>query len=126
MRAKSATVMAKQVLQPIPVTLLIEPNQLVALDGDTALLRLPANSGHGHEDGGSCIACAMRTDVRALLFDLFEGAKQGLRPSFSKVVVDARAVKDPAVVVAALTGKLPAQALRDHTVARLFYLAGAG
>ena len=35
--------------------------------------------------------------------------------------------RDPvqSVVVAALTGKLPAQALRDHTVARSFYLAGA-
>jgi hypothetical protein len=67
----------------------------------------------------------MRTDVRALLFDLLEGAKQGLRPGFSKVVVDASAVADTAQVIAALQGKLPAQALRDHTVARSFYLAGA-
>ena len=112
-------------IEPIAVTLITEPGRLLALDSDTALLRLPANSGHGHEDGGQCIACAMRTDVRALLFDMLEGAKQGLRPAFSKVVVDASAVKDVSVVIAALTGKLPAQALRDHTVARVFYLAGA-
>ncbi|KQX42655.1 hypothetical protein ASD04_01410 [Devosia sp. Root436] len=116
---------AKHPLEPIPVTLVTEPIHLVPLDADTALLRLPANSGHGHADGEQCIACAMRTDVRALLFDLLEGAKQGLRPGFKRVVVDASAVADKGQVIAALTGKLPAQALRDHTVARLFYLAGA-
>ena len=112
-------------IEPIPVTVVTEPRRLLALDADTALLRLPANTGHGHEDGSNCIACAMRTDVRALLFDMLEGVKLGLRPAFSKVVVDASAVADTSVVIAALQGKLPAQALRDHTVARLFYLAGA-
>lgn len=112
-------------IEPIPVTLITEAGRLLALDGDTALLRLPANSGHGHEDGAQCPACAMRTDVRALLFDMLEGARQGLRPGFSKVVVDASAVADQGKVVDALLGKLPAQALRDHTVARSFVLVGA-
>lgn len=111
-------------VDPIPVTLITEPGQLVPLDGDTALLRLPANSGHGHDDGASCVACAAQLDVRAQLFNLLEGVKQGLRPPFHKVVVDASAVTDTSRVVAALTGKLPAQALRDHTVARTFYLVG--
>ncbi|KFC72377.1 hypothetical protein FF80_00132 [Devosia sp. LC5] len=111
-------------VEPIPVTLVTEPTRLLALGPDTALLRLPANSGHGHPDGDNCIACAGRNDVRAMLFDLLEGAKQGLRPAFKNVVVDASAVPDPGQVVAALTGKLPAQAMRDHTVARLFYLVG--
>lgn len=111
-------------IEQIPVTIITEP-RLLALDADTALLRLPANTGHGHDDGSTCVACAMRADVRALLFDLHEGAKRGLRPAFKRVVVDASAVPDTSVIVAALTGKLPAQALRDHTVARLFYLAGA-
>jgi hypothetical protein len=115
----------KQKIAQIPVTVVTAPGRLLALDADTALLRLPANSGHGHEDGSNCIACAMRTDVRALLFDLLEEAKQGLRPAFKRVVVDASMVPDASVVIAALQGKLPAQALRDHTVARLFYLAGA-
>jgi hypothetical protein len=112
-------------IEQIPVIIITEPKHLVALDGDTALLRLPANSGHGHGEGEHCIACAARTDVRALLYDMLEEAKQGLRPAFRRVVVDASAVPDASVVVAALQGKLPAQALRDHTVARLFYLAGA-
>ena len=112
-------------IDPIPVEVITTPGRLFPLDADTALLRLPANTGHGHEDGAQCIACAMRTDVRALLFDLLEGARQGLRPPFKRVVVDASAVPDASVVIAALQGKLPAQALRDHTVARLFYLAGA-
>lgn len=110
---------------PIPVTLVTDHQPLLALGPDTALLRLPANSGHGHADGEQCIACAMRTDVRALLFDLLEGARQGLRPAFTHVVVDASAVADTGQIVAALTGKLPAQALRDHTVARRFTLTGA-
>jgi hypothetical protein len=107
----------------ISVTLITQPG-LVPLDADTALLRLPANSGHGHSDGTTCVACAAHGDVRAMLFDLLEGAKRGLRPAFSKVVVDASAVADTGQVVDALTGKLPAQALRDHTVARLFVLVG--
>ena len=110
---------------PIPVTLVAQAGHMLALDANTALLRLPANSGHGHADGQHCVACAMRTDVRALLFDMLEEVKRGMRPAFSRVVVDASAVPDVSVVTAALTGKLPAQALRDHTVARLFYLADA-
>jgi hypothetical protein len=112
-------------VEPIPVTVVTETGHLLALDANTALLRLPANSGHGHADGQNCVACATRTDVRALLYDMLEEVKLGRRARFTRVVVDASAVTDPSVVVAALTGKLPAQALRDHAVARLFYLADA-
>lgn len=122
MDAARRSIMSK--IDQIPVTVITEPG-LVPLDPDTALLSLPANSGHGHADGSTCIACATRTDVRALLFDLLEGARQGVRPGFNRVVVDASAVPDVSVVIAALQGKLPAQALRDHTVARTFCLVGA-
>lgn len=111
--------------EPIAVTLITERRKLLPLDGDTALLRLPANSGHGHEDGDTCPACAALTDVRARLFNLLEEARLGLRPAFGRVIVDASAVAEPGKVVDALTGRLPAQALRDHTVARRFYLTGA-
>ena len=111
-------------IDPIPVTLVTEPGQFVPLDGDTALVRLPANSGHGHADGDVCVACAGLTDVRALLYNLLEEQRRNLRPAFSRVVVDASAVSDKAQVIDALTGRLPAQALRDHTVARMFYLVG--
>lgn len=113
-------------LDPIPVTLVTEPGHFVPLDADTALIRLPANSGHGHADGDTCVACAAQTDIRALLNNLLEEQQRNMRPAFSRVVVDASAVSDPHQVVLALTGKLPAQALRDHTVARRFYLADAG
>lgn len=112
-------------VEPIPVVVVTDAGHLLALDPDTALLRMPANSGHGHPDSQHCVACATRTDVRALLYDMLEEVKRGMRPAFTRVVVDASAMADPSVVVAALTGKLPAQALRDHTVARLFYLADA-
>lgn len=109
---------------PIPVTLVTHAG-LVPLDGGTAFIRLPANTGHGHEDGSYCVACASRGDVRAILFDLLEEVKLGMRPPFTRVVLDASEVADPEHVVAALTGRLPAQALRDHTVARRFYLVDA-
>ena len=109
----------------IPVTISDGRRFLAALDPDTALLRLPANTGHGHADGEHCFACAGQADIRVQLFNLLEAARQGLRPPFRKVVVDASAVRDPPHLVAALQGKLPAQALRDHTVGRTFYLAGA-
>ena len=111
-------------INPIPVTLISDRGKLVPLDGDTALIRLPANSGHGHSDGDVCIACAGITDVRALLYNLLEEHRRNMRPAFKRVVVDASAVADASQVAAALTGKLPAQPLRDHTVARMFYLAG--
>ncbi len=106
------------------MTLISDPGSLVPLDGDTALIRLPANSGHGHADGDTCVACAAQTDVRALLYNLLEEHRRDMRPAFSRVVVDASALADPSQVVEALTGKLPAQALRDHTVARMFYWVG--
>ncbi len=108
----------------IPVTLITNPSQLLALESDTALIRLPANTGHGHADGDQCLACAAQTDVRALLYNLLEEHRRDMRPAFSKVIVDASAVADTSQVIAALTGRLPAQALRDHTVARMFYLLG--
>lgn len=108
----------------IPVTLVTEAGRIGALGSDTALVCLPANSGHGHADGQSCPACAAQTDVRALLYNLLEAAKQGQRQAFSAVVVDASAVADKERVVLALSGKLPAQGLRDHVVARSFVLVG--
>lgn len=111
-------------LAPIPVILITEPGHFVPLDGDTAFVRLPTNSGHGHADGEACVACAGQSDVRALLYNLLEERRRDMRPDFLRVVVDASAVANPQQVVLALTGKLPAQALRDHMVARMFYLAG--
>lgn len=113
-------------IDPIPVTLITDAMRLISVAPDTALIRLPANSGHGHADGDTCVACAAQTDVRALLYNLLEEHRRNMRPAFARVVVDASAVADKGQVVAALTGKLPAQALRDHTVARMFYLVDAG
>ena len=108
----------------IPVTLVTTAGRLLPLDSGTALVRLLANTGHGHADGFQCVACAGRGDIRTILFDLLEEVRLGMRPAFTSVVVDASAVVEPGKVVDALTGKLQATALRDHTVARKFYLAG--
>jgi hypothetical protein len=78
---------------------------------------------HDHAGGPPCVACAARSDIRTLLFELIEGARQGLRTEPRGVLVDARAV-DAGPVIDAIEGRLPAVALRDHTVARRFRLAG--
>lgn len=108
----------------IPVMLAMTPGQLVPIDPGAVLVRLAANTGHGHADGVQCVACAGRGDVRTVLFDLLEEVRLGLCDEFSSVIVDISAVAEPSRIIDALTGKLQAMALRDHMVARRFYLAG--
>jgi hypothetical protein len=92
-------------------------------DTGTAFIRIEPTH-HNHASGVECIACAAATDIRALLFDLLESARQGHRPAFTRVVVDASALPDPQDVIDRLTpGRLPAHGLRDHAVARNFALA---
>ncbi|GLQ57779.1 hypothetical protein [Devosia nitrariae] len=108
----------------IPVTV-VGPGGTMSLPGPgVAVLQLGPEADHAHGNGDFCPACEARTDVRALLFDLLEAARQGLRPPFGAVLLDARAVGDVEPVVAALEGRMPARAMRDHTVARRFRLAG--
>jgi len=107
----------------IPVTI-VGPGGAMPLPGPgVAVLRLTSETGHAHGNGDFCPACEARTDVRALLFDLLEAARQGLRPEFCSVLVDATSLEDVEPVLAALEGRLPARAMRDHTVARRFRLA---
>jgi hypothetical protein len=106
---------------PIPVTVTRSPVVGTTTDG-IAVLRLQPPA-HDHAPGTECVACAAQTDIRALLFDLLESARQGRRPAFTRVVVDASALPDAAVVIdRLLPGKLPALGLRDHAVARNFRL----
>lgn len=107
----------------IPVLVVTQADALPQLAPDDKLLRLPRNSGHGHADGASCVACAAQTDVRAQLYNLLLDRDNGT-DNFTRVIVDASAIPEPLQVMFALTGKLPAQALRDHTVAKRFYLQG--
>jgi hypothetical protein len=107
----------------IPVLVVTQANAMPQLAPSDTLLRLPRNSGHGHADGTTCVACSAQTDVRALLYNLLLDRDSGTE-TFTRVIVDASAVSEPLQVMFALTGKLPAQALRDHTVAKRFYLQG--
>lgn len=106
----------------IPVTI-VTGGAVFALQSDAALIRMARDSGHGHDAGVVCVACAGRVEIRALLFELLEGARQGLRPPFTSVVVDVSALDDAQPVIDAIAGRLPATAFRDHTVARNFHLA---
>jgi hypothetical protein len=106
----------------IPVTVVTSPVAGTTADGIVVIRMEPTR--HNHATGVECIACAAATDIRALLFDLLESARQGHRPAFTRVVVDASALPDPATVTDRLIpGKLPALGLRDHAVARNFHLA---
>ena len=78
---------------------------------------------HEHEPGTECVACAARGDIRALLFDLLQVARNEQRPLVD-VIVDASDLGDPAGVIDRLqAGVVPAFGLRDHTVARSFHLS---
>ena len=103
----------------IPVTV-VTAGSLPAADAGAAVLTL-APPPHAHSPGSECPACAAHSDIRAMLFDLLTAARLGLRPSFERVIVDARGV-DAQPAVDRLTGRAPAAALRDHVVARSFHL----
>jgi hypothetical protein len=99
-------------------------DDLLAVPGNrqAAVIRLNPED-HGHPPGTECLVCSTRGDIRALLFDLQEAARQGLREPFSSVIVDATGVADIAPMVDRIVpGRLPAFGLRDHAVAKNFHL----
>lgn len=72
-----------------------------------------------------CLCCSAGSDLRASLYDLLALARVRLSRSFSRVVVETTGLADPAPAINQLIpGGAPARALRDHTVARTFELAG--
>jgi len=85
-------------------------------------IRLPP-ARHAHAEGVFCPACAARGDVRLQLHDLLVRAQRGEIGPFSAVVVETGDNLPGPVADALVPGRLPATALRDHTVARRFYLA---
>ena len=108
---------------PIPVTVTTSPDGLAGHDGTAVIVMQPSH--HDHAAGVECIACATAADIRAALFDLLQAARDGQRPMFARVVVDAGALPDPQDVIDRLTpGKVPALGLRDHAVLRNFRLVG--
>ena len=104
----------------IPVTMVAG----AAADTDPGIVtvRLPP-ARHAHAEGVPCPACAARGDVRLLLHDLLVRAQRGEIGPFSAVVVETGDNPPGPVADALVPGRLPATALRDHTVARRFYLA---
>lgn len=107
--------------QPIPVRI-IDSGTVPAASADLAVIRIDRPP-HDHADGNACVACDARGNIRVLLFELLEQARRGDSPLPREVVVDATAAADSDAVRDALVpGKLPAQGLRDFTVARSFRL----
>jgi hypothetical protein len=88
---------------------------------DVAVIRLePAL--HEHPPGEECVACAVRSDIRAMLFDLLTASRSGAIKPFTRVVVDAHLLNDPQRIVDRLDPHSPAVGMRDFTVAKSFHL----
>jgi hypothetical protein len=108
--------------QPIPVRVIAGGEAVPAPSDEIAVVRIDRPP-HEHADGHACVACDARGNVRVLLFELLEQARRGDVPLPREVVVDATLAADPAALRDALVpGRLPAQGLRDFTVARSFHL----
>lgn len=72
-----------------------------------------------------CICCTAGSDARASLFELQEAMAREFGRAFSRVVIETTGLADPAPLVNQLIpGGMPAVGLRDHVVARRFFLAG--
>lgn len=72
-----------------------------------------------------CICCTATSDIRTSLFELHEAQRLGEAPAVSRIVIETTGLADPAPIINSLiAGGAPAMGLRDHVVARHFYLAG--
>lgn len=108
--------------QSIPVRVVALGEALPSPSADIAVIQIDSPP-HEHTDGHACVACDARGNVRVLLFELIEQARRGGIPLPREVFVDATHAVDPQTLRDALVpGRLPAQGLRDFTVARSFHL----
>ncbi|MBK0023952.1 GTP-binding protein [Ochrobactrum sp. S46] len=72
-----------------------------------------------------CICCTATSDVRASLFELHSAIVAGEISDINRVVIETTGLADPAPIINSLIpGGAPAFGLRDHIVARHFFLAG--
>ncbi|MDK1389571.1 GTP-binding protein [Sinorhizobium sp. 8-89] len=72
-----------------------------------------------------CICCTASGDIRASLFELHEARSRGEIPAVSRVVIETTGLADPVPIINSLVaGGAPAMGLRDHVVARHYYLSG--
>ncbi|MEF2072560.1 CobW family GTP-binding protein [Consotaella aegiceratis] len=72
-----------------------------------------------------CICCTASSDIRTSLHELHVARLHQEIPAISRVVIETTGLADPAPIINSLiAGGAPAMGLRDHAVARHFYLAG--
>lgn len=71
-----------------------------------------------------CICCTASSDIRSSLADLHDAGIRGETPPVARVVIETTGLADPAPIInSIIPGGSPATGLRDHVVARHFYLA---
>ncbi len=105
----------------IPVVVLTAGARVEPVPGDaTIVLSRPP---HAHPAGAECPSCAAIGDVRVPLFELLQSPHGGQRERPARVLVDASGIADIGPTIDRLTGKAPATAMRDHTVARAYVLS---
>ncbi|MDX3928955.1 MAG: GTP-binding protein [Shinella sp.] len=72
-----------------------------------------------------CVCCTATSDIRVSLYELHETRLIGDIPPISRVIIETTGLADPAPIINSLIpGGAPATGLRDHIVARQFYLSG--
>lgn len=72
-----------------------------------------------------CICCTAMSDIRVSLYELHEARLVGDIPPVARVIIETTGLADPAPIINSLIpGGAPAMGLRDHIVARQFYLSG--
>ncbi|TPW27635.1 GTP-binding protein [Martelella alba] len=72
-----------------------------------------------------CLCCSASSDIRTSLFELHEARMKGEIAPVSRVVIETTGLADPAPIInSIIPGGAPATGLRDHMVARHFYLQG--
>ncbi|WP_246710243.1 CobW family GTP-binding protein [Martelella soudanensis] len=70
-----------------------------------------------------CLCCSAASDIRTSLYELHEARMKGEISSVGRVVIETTGLADPAPIInSVIPGGAPALGLRDHAVARHFYL----
>lgn len=71
-----------------------------------------------------CICCTATSDIRVSLHELHDALIKGQVPAIKRVIIETTGLADPAPIINSLIpGGAPALGLRDHIVARHFYLS---
>lgn len=98
-------------------------NEFGTVPVDHDLVRIGSESYFRTTTG--CICCTAASDIRVSLYELHEARLTQQVPPISRVIIETTGLADPAPIINSLIpGGAYAHGLRDHVVARQFFLSG--